>query len=240
MYKLGDIINVGGYAVEYAGKMDNPNEYRVEIRSGKLYAYLGENYPEDTILYDLYATLIPMVLNYNERRDFPNFTYTDGSTVTVLGKPFTLHWVTVDEDVYEDVGTVKGNPHMLYVLMHEPSAALAKSLFFDYLREACGGYACQRFSYWLKKLGFEQTKLFYDDLDDAWATCTYPFKIITISNLLLTQEKDFVDKSLVHEIVHYTHKEHDLDFYLTFKQYMPDYYKVTPAVIKPTLPNNIE
>lgn len=235
MLKVGDIINVDGYAVEVAGFNEKPGQFKVNIHDGKVCLSLGDGYNEETIAEEIYSTVLPMIIYYNGSRDLPKFSYEDDSTITVLGKPYTFHWVTVDEDVDECAYTLRGND-TLYVLMHKPSVALAKDLFTEYLETVAQGYALQRHTYFAQQMGLPRKTITFAHMDDAWGTCTLPLRDLTFNWLLLTQERDFIDEVIVHELAHYTYPAHDLDFFLLMAKYVPNFQENTPAVIKRNLP----
>lgn len=75
----------------------------------------------------------------------------------------------------------------------------------------------------VKPYGIEYPELGIRKMKFRWGTCYTERKKIIINRTLIKTPKDCIDYVVLHELVHFKHKNHGKDFYKTLDILMPDW-----------------
>lgn len=232
--KKGDILNINGFAVKVGATPKDPLVYGVEIVKNEIFIIRGIAVEEQTLLDYLDQMFEAIITHHNESRHIPTYTCKDESEVTILGKPYTIVWESVPPEEYDLEPYIEGSD--LFIPMYKPTVAKAKKKFDDYLYQRANTYIRNRYYYWRKKTNFYPYFFDIQTTKDTWACYIKTHAMMIVNPILMTQDRDFINEVIVHELVHMVHFDHSPEFYQQLEQFLPKFREVTPPKLVPTLP----
>jgi hypothetical protein len=77
----------------------------------------------------------------------------------------------------------------------------------------------------IKKYGIPKPKLSIRNMKARWGSCVESKKTILLNNDLIEAPKFCIDYVILHELIHFKHKNHDKGFYRLQESLMPDWKK---------------
>lgn len=148
--------------------------------------------------------------------------YQSGESFKYLGKQYRLK---VEET--EDVEGVKYYRGYIYLFINDKQeykrkAKLVNDWYKVRAREKFNE-SLDRMYVYVEKYGIERPEVHIRAMKARWGSCLYEKKGILINADLIKAPKLCIDYVILHELLHFKHRNHDADFYDFMTSLMPDW-----------------
>lgn len=144
----------------------------------------------------------------------PRFSFEEGSSLTLLGAVYTLHFDEISVNIHIQNG-------FLIVPLKAKGSAPDEIVSF-YKKTACS-YFTDRTDYFAKKIGVHYDKIRITSALTRWGSCSSKGTICYTWRLIMAPA-ELIDYVVVHELCHLLHMNHSASFWQSVERIMPDYY----------------
>lgn len=147
-------------------------------------------------------------------RDFEKFKY--------LGKEYNLK---IEQTLQKEF--VFFDNEKIYIFVKDTDDYKKKKSLMDswYLKQATKEFAnsLDRMYPNFEKYGIVKPYMKIRQMKSRWGSCIIYKQSITLNKELIKSPKDCIDYVVLHELVHFLHKDHNKDFYNCMSKFMPDW-----------------
>lgn len=147
-------------------------------------------------------------------RDFEKFKY--------LGKEYNLK---IEQTLQKEF--VFFDNEQIYIFVKDTDDYKKKKSLMDswYLKQATKEFAnsLDRMYPNFEKYGIAKPYMKIRQMKSRWGSCMIYKQSITLNKELIKSPKDCIDYVVLHELVHFLHKNHNKDFYSCMFKFMPDW-----------------
>ncbi len=149
--------------------------------------------------------------------DTDKYSISEGSIIYILGKPYSMRFITSDENkCYLDGGCINiVTKSFDLTLINRTLEKYLDSLRLKVYKESLDKY--------LNITGEHISSLEIKKMKRAYGKCFYKERRIVLNKSLIHRTIEFIDSVVLHEIAHLKYPNHQKEFYNYIYSFMPDY-----------------
>lgn len=221
-------VTYGNKTIEYQLIRKNVKNINLKVKPDlQVIVSAGDKVPSDYIK-EFVKAKAPWIIKHSKsfqetRPEVTEREYVNGETVRYLGKQYRLR---VEQAEKEEAKFYQGR---IYLYVKDGSDLKKKdSLYNKWLREKAKevfNESLERMYPKLKKYGVEKPDIMVRVMKTRWGSCSRNKQRINLNLALIKAPKSCIDYVVLHELVHFKHRNHNKDFYNFLTALMPDWKK---------------
>ncbi|WMI81438.1 M48 family metallopeptidase [Anaerotignum sp. MB30-C6] len=153
------------------------------------------------------------------RKNLPPTGFFDGKTLYYLGKPYQLVLskgpsmivIQGDKVIMSSQNSAENALHAEYLLWLKKQSSMVFEEVMDHVYPMVEPY------------GISRPTIQIRNMKTLWGSCTTGGNTIRLNLQLIKASKDCIEQVVLHELLHFLHKNHGKEFYALLSQLMPDW-----------------